>query len=258
MWAGSFLCSLVANLAFSGLLNFHFLHLSCFFLVMWPLSFFLQISLVAQSVKYACNAGDPGSIPGRSPGEGNGNPLQYSCLENPMDRGAWWATVHGVTRVGYNWATKPTCHMEHTGRRDLNTGLAAEAHGLSCSRACGIFPDQRSNPCPLHWQADSYHLSPGKFEVIFQSLTVSLYFVAWGEVCPGAGIAPKGPRSQPVSEGRGREASRSNLILKNLSLFLCDTSREVAVGRGFLGEWWCRQRMLCFIGQHPFSSLWLV
>ena len=48
----------------------------------------------------ACNAGHPGSIPGlgRSPGEGNGNPLQYSCLENPMDRGAWWATVHGVTK----------------------------------------------------------------------------------------------------------------------------------------------------------------
>ena len=47
----------------------------------------------------AFNAGDPGSIPrwGRSPGEGNGNPLQYSCLENPMDGGAWWATVHGVT-----------------------------------------------------------------------------------------------------------------------------------------------------------------
>ena len=46
----------------------------------------------------ACNAGDPGSIPGsgRSSGEGNGNPLQYSCLENPMDGGAWQATVHGV------------------------------------------------------------------------------------------------------------------------------------------------------------------
>ena len=43
----------------------------------------------------ACNAGDLGSIPGsgRSPGEGNGNPLLYSCLENPMDREAWWATV---------------------------------------------------------------------------------------------------------------------------------------------------------------------
>ena len=48
----------------------------------------------------ACNAGDLGSIPGlgRSPGEGNGNPLQYSYLENPMDRGAWCATVHGVTK----------------------------------------------------------------------------------------------------------------------------------------------------------------
>ena len=48
----------------------------------------------------ACNVGDLGSIPGlgRSPGEGNGNPLQSSCLENPMDRGAWPATVHGVTK----------------------------------------------------------------------------------------------------------------------------------------------------------------
>ena len=48
----------------------------------------------------ACNVGDPGSIPGsgRSPGEANGNLLQYSCLENHMDRGAWWAIVHGITK----------------------------------------------------------------------------------------------------------------------------------------------------------------
>ena len=48
----------------------------------------------------ASNVGDPGSIPGsgRSPGEGNGTPLQYSCLESPMDRGAWRATVHRVTK----------------------------------------------------------------------------------------------------------------------------------------------------------------
>ena len=48
----------------------------------------------------ACNAGDLGLIPGsgRSPGEGNGNPLQYSCLKNPMDGGGWQATVHGVTK----------------------------------------------------------------------------------------------------------------------------------------------------------------
>ena len=47
----------------------------------------------------AYNGGDPGSIPGsgRSPG-GNGNPFQYSCLENPMDRGVWWAVVHGVAK----------------------------------------------------------------------------------------------------------------------------------------------------------------
>ena len=59
-----------------------------------------RVPLVADGKEYACNAGGPGSIPGsgRSPGEGNGNPLQYSCLENSMDRGAWRATVHGVTK----------------------------------------------------------------------------------------------------------------------------------------------------------------
>ena len=48
----------------------------------------------------ASNVGDPGLIPGLgiSPGEGNGNPLQYSCLENCMDAGAWWATFHGVAK----------------------------------------------------------------------------------------------------------------------------------------------------------------
>ena len=48
----------------------------------------------------------PGS--GRSPGEGNVNPLQYLCFENPMDRGAWWAIVHGIARVGHDLATKPS------------------------------------------------------------------------------------------------------------------------------------------------------
>ena len=60
----------------------------------------VKLSLFADDMvkASASNAGDPGSIPGsgRSPGEGNGNPLQYSCLENPMDGGDWLATVHGV------------------------------------------------------------------------------------------------------------------------------------------------------------------
>ena len=61
----------------------------------------LWASLVAQKLKASdSNAGDLGSIPGsgRSPGEGNGNPLQYSCLENLMDRGAWWTSVHRVEK----------------------------------------------------------------------------------------------------------------------------------------------------------------
>ena len=57
-------------------------------------------SVVKNLSANAGNARDEDSIPGavRSPTEGNGNPLQYSCLENPMDRGAWWAAVHGVTK----------------------------------------------------------------------------------------------------------------------------------------------------------------
>ena len=70
-----------------------------------------------------CNAADPGSIPGwgRSPGEGNSNPLQYSFLENPMDRGAWWATVHRVTKS----QTRLSAHIPHA---DEDVGRPA----LSC------------------------------------------------------------------------------------------------------------------------------
>ena len=62
----------------------------------------------------ACNAGDPGSIPGsgRSPGGGNGNPLQYSCLEKPMDRGAWRATVCGG-RTESDMTEQLSSNIEH-------------------------------------------------------------------------------------------------------------------------------------------------
>ena len=61
-------------------------------------------TLVKNPPDSAGDAGDAGSIPGseRSPGVGNGNSLHYSCLENHMHRGVWWAEVRGVTRVGYN------------------------------------------------------------------------------------------------------------------------------------------------------------
>ena len=63
-------------------------------------SIFLGFHGGSEGEESACNAGDPGLIAGsgRSPGEGNGNPLQYSCLRNPMNRGAWQDTVHGVAK----------------------------------------------------------------------------------------------------------------------------------------------------------------
>ena len=76
-----------------------------------------QVALVVKNLP--ANAGDirgPALIPrlGRSPGEGDGTPLQYSCLENPVDRGAWWATVHGVTQsqTWLKWLS--TCTWEKT------------------------------------------------------------------------------------------------------------------------------------------------
>ena len=72
----------------------------------------------------ACNMGDPDSIPGlgRSPGEGNGNPLQYSCLENPMDRRAWWATVHGVAEG----QTQLSDEHKHTHTHTRNSKILKE------------------------------------------------------------------------------------------------------------------------------------
>ena len=69
----------------------------------------------ASGKESACNAGDPGLTPGlgRSPGEGNSNPLQYSCLENPRDRGAWWAIVPWVHKRAHNLATKITITIFH-------------------------------------------------------------------------------------------------------------------------------------------------
>ena len=89
-------------------------YLKTVFLVCKAMFLFTHSTFSCSSVSKgsACNAGDPGSLPGsgRYPGEGNGNPLQYSCLENSMDRGGVRATVHEVARVGHNLVTKAiTC-----------------------------------------------------------------------------------------------------------------------------------------------------
>ena len=84
--------------------------------------FHFRDSLTAQLVKKsACNTGDLGLIPGweRSPGEGNGNPLQCSCLEKPMDRGDWRATVHVVPGDRHDLVNKPSPHPGEA-RMNLN------------------------------------------------------------------------------------------------------------------------------------------
>ena len=83
----------------------------------------------------AYNAGDPDSIPGsgRSSGEGNGNPLQYSYLDNPMDRRAWKATVHGVTNSQTQLSDFISLHF--TSKKKMVTGLIVATHtvkGIEC------------------------------------------------------------------------------------------------------------------------------
>ena len=93
--------------------------------IWWPAPFeHSSASLVAQTVKEsACSAEDLGSIPGlgRSPGGGNSYPLQYSCLENPMDRGAWQALVHGVTKswTRLKWLTITLESTQHANGDNL-------------------------------------------------------------------------------------------------------------------------------------------
>ena len=73
---------------------------TCVYMYVYPTPGFLGFPGGSDSKESICNAGDQDSIPGlgRAPGGGHGNSLQYSCLRIPMDRGAWWATVHGLTR----------------------------------------------------------------------------------------------------------------------------------------------------------------
>ena len=91
-------------LAVGGTLKSLLQHHSSKASILWHSAFFMGFPGGAEVKASACSVGDLGSIPGsgRSPGEGNGNPLQYSCLENPMDGGIWWATVHGSQRVGHD------------------------------------------------------------------------------------------------------------------------------------------------------------
>ena len=81
--------------------------------LIWDINCYLGLSGSANGQESVCNAGDPGSNSGseRSPGEIKGNPLKYSCLENPMGEGASWATVHGVTKSQTQLSDKINCYV---------------------------------------------------------------------------------------------------------------------------------------------------
>ena len=105
---------------------------SCPYALSWGVS---QVVLVVKNLPD--NAGgvrDEGLTPGlgRSPGGGRGNPLQYSCLENSMDRGAWWVTVHGVARVRHNWSNlvHRTCPCSVSSRASLSLTKEEQVSGL--------------------------------------------------------------------------------------------------------------------------------
>ena len=104
----------------------------------------------------ACNVREPDSIPGRYPGEGNGYSLQYSCLENCMDRGAWWATPQGVTKSGtrlsdlqvhFHWVHHLTglqcftSHLTHLRRQWHPTPvlLSGKSHGRRSLVSCSLW-----------------------------------------------------------------------------------------------------------------------
>ena len=96
----------------------------------------------------ARNKGDLGLIPGsgRAPGEGDSNPLQYSCLENPTDRGAWRATVHGVARVGHDLGTKSPPPTARLGKNSCLLQLLISSHLFyqfnKCTQPCQMMgPD---------------------------------------------------------------------------------------------------------------------
>ena len=107
----------------------------------------------------ACSVGDPGSIPGsgRSPGEGNGHPLQYSCLENPTDGGAWRATVHGVT----DSRTRPSAftHLHFTNLYFLMQFYTKQISPNSANQ--GLCETWKSLTCLLFRQKQQKYGFPG-------------------------------------------------------------------------------------------------
>ena len=151
---------------------YYYYMLLYYYTILRPHSSFLIISCIGKSFpggsdgkESACNARGLGSIDelGRSPGEGNGNPLLYSCLENSMGRGAWWATIHGVTK---SWTKLSDQHF-HTfsGKNPVQNH---ELHLVVMSLSPGTVP----HTCLDFHDLDTFE---GYRSVILQSVPQSVW-----------------------------------------------------------------------------------
>ena len=129
---------------FSGVLNPYICRKSVF---LWSLYCKLGVPWWFSGKESTCQAVNAGSIPGsgRSPREGHGNPLQYSCLGNPMDRGAWWAALHGIARVAHSWVTE-------------QAGVCCKSPANMTARSFPLqdiyskyVPQQCTSPCKTWW-----------------------------------------------------------------------------------------------------------
>ena len=120
--------------------------------ILFLMIFLSSLTLVggSEGKESACNGGDLGSIPelGRSLGEGNGNPLQYSCLENLMDRGAWQTTVHGVAK-SQTWLSDWACMHARSPQRTCREPWSARGPTLcwTCPQAMASRPQLSHSAC---------------------------------------------------------------------------------------------------------------
>ena len=120
---------------------------------------------MAQLVKEsACAAGDPSLIPelGKFPGEGNGNPLHYSCLGNPMDRGAWRAILHWVTRVGYDLAPNHHLHCQTSEWVSVSFVMGFVLHTAATSVHVALFPPKKNS---VSWPFVNFFLTLWSFNI---------------------------------------------------------------------------------------------
>ena len=100
-----------------------------------------------------CTAGDPGSIPGSgiSPGGRNGNPLQYSCLENSMDRGAWWATVHGVAKSRTQLSDFTSLHFTSFHQKKFKPLYCMPSYIKCVQQVFGEWMNECAMHCVRYW-----------------------------------------------------------------------------------------------------------